>query len=203
MDILISNLLSESIFDVGKWSNWKYANTRICVFSVWLPEVENWFRKQICNKNVHISILNFFFEEFRSLFWKVQKWISHCIFKKWFDRGRVYFLAKHFSEKAKLPEICLSFGGSMPEAQIWKVSDNPRTKNWWETEARWLQYLYVDNSLSVRNKLTFVDALSRFIGIQCKHLLVILTMLYSVNSDSTQTPVSNPFKAVLSKLSLS
>ena len=23
MDILISNLLSESIFDIGKWSNWK------------------------------------------------------------------------------------------------------------------------------------------------------------------------------------
>ena len=31
-------------------------------------------------------------------------------------RGRVYFQAKKFSEKAKLPEICLSFGGSMPEA---------------------------------------------------------------------------------------
>ena len=27
MDILISNLLSESILDFGKWSNWKYANT--------------------------------------------------------------------------------------------------------------------------------------------------------------------------------
>ena len=104
MDILISNLLSESIFDVGKWSNWKYANTRICVFSVWLPEVENWFRKQICNKNVHISILNFFFEEFRSLFWKVQKWISHCIFKKWFDRGRVHFLAEKFLKKPNFPK---------------------------------------------------------------------------------------------------
>ena len=42
MDILISNLLSESIFDFGKWSNWKYANTCICVFSVWLvPKVKN------------------------------------------------------------------------------------------------------------------------------------------------------------------
>ena len=44
----------------GKWSNWKYANTRISVFSVWpLPKVENRFRKQIWNENVHISILNF------------------------------------------------------------------------------------------------------------------------------------------------
>ena len=25
MDILISNLLSELIYDFGKWSNWKYA----------------------------------------------------------------------------------------------------------------------------------------------------------------------------------
>ena len=31
MDILISNLLSKSIFAFGKWSNWKYANTRIWV----------------------------------------------------------------------------------------------------------------------------------------------------------------------------
>ena len=29
MDILISNLLSELIFDFGKWSNWKY--TTLCV----------------------------------------------------------------------------------------------------------------------------------------------------------------------------
>ena len=34
MDILISNLLSESIFHFGKWSNGKYTNTHICVFSV-------------------------------------------------------------------------------------------------------------------------------------------------------------------------
>ena len=61
MDILISNMLSESILDIEKWPNGKYANTRICVFSVQpLPEVENWFRKQIWNENVLISILNFF-----------------------------------------------------------------------------------------------------------------------------------------------
>ena len=34
MGLLFSNLfcLSELIFDFGKWSNWKYANKRICVF---------------------------------------------------------------------------------------------------------------------------------------------------------------------------
>ena len=61
MDILISNLLLKSIFNFGKWSNWKYANTRIWVFSVWpLPEVQNWFQKQIWNENVYISIIIFF-----------------------------------------------------------------------------------------------------------------------------------------------
>ena len=34
MDILISNLLSKSILDFGKWSNGKYTNMRICAFSV-------------------------------------------------------------------------------------------------------------------------------------------------------------------------
>ena len=34
MDILISNLLSESILEFGKWSNGKYTNMCICVFSV-------------------------------------------------------------------------------------------------------------------------------------------------------------------------
>ena len=62
MAILISNLLSESILDFGKWPNGKYMYTRICLFSVWpLSEVQNWFGKQISNKNVHISVLIFFF----------------------------------------------------------------------------------------------------------------------------------------------
>ena len=87
MDILIWNMLSESIFDFGKWSNWKYANTRICVFSVLpLPEVENWFRKQISNENVHITILNFFLEHFGQYLKKVQKWISHLFPKSEIDR---------------------------------------------------------------------------------------------------------------------
>ena len=65
MDILILNLLLKFIFDFGKWSNWKYTYTQIRVFSVWpLPEVENWFLKQIWNENVHISILFFFLEYF-------------------------------------------------------------------------------------------------------------------------------------------
>ena len=50
---------------IPKKKRWKYANTLICIFSVWpLPKVENWFRKQIWNENVYISILNFFLKSF-------------------------------------------------------------------------------------------------------------------------------------------
>ena len=52
--------------------------------------------------------------------------MSNCIFKKWFDRRKDFFFTKFFSEKAEHPKICLSLGGSMPEAQIWKVPNNPR-----------------------------------------------------------------------------
>ena len=97
----------------------KYANPCICVFSVLpLPEVENWFWKQIWKESAHISILKKYFEEFRSVFKEVKKLISHCIFKNWFDWRKVFFLTIFFSEKVKHPKICLSLGGSMPEAQI-------------------------------------------------------------------------------------
>ena len=63
-----------------------------------------------------MSILNFFFGAFRSVFKKVKKMIFNCIFKKGFDLGRVLFLTKKYSVKAKHPIICPSLGGSMPEA---------------------------------------------------------------------------------------
>ena len=74
MYILISNLLSKSILDFGMWSTGKYANMRICIFSVLpLPKVQNWFRKQIWNENVHVSILNFFLKSFGQYLKKNQK----------------------------------------------------------------------------------------------------------------------------------
>ena len=61
MDNLISNLLLESIFDFEKWSNWKYAITDICVFSIrLLPKFKNLFRKLIWYENVHILFLFLF-----------------------------------------------------------------------------------------------------------------------------------------------
>ena len=128
MDILISNLLSESIFYFGKGSNWKYANTRICVFSVWpLSEVKNWFQKQIWNENIHNYVLNFFEEVLVNIL-KSQKRIFHRIFKKWFDLGMILFMTKKYSLKAKHPRICPSLGGSMPEAQIKQCPLRPSPK---------------------------------------------------------------------------
>ena len=116
MDILYSNLLSESILDFGKWSNWKYTNKRICVFSLGpLPKVQNWFRKQIWNLfwSVSVNIK------------KVKIWIFHCISKSDLTGVGYIFWQNFISEKAKLSQICLNLGGSMPEAQIQQCRRTP------------------------------------------------------------------------------
>ena len=66
----------------------------------------------------HIWLLFKKKKAFRLKKWRFKNWTFHCIFKMWFDHGRVTFLAKKNSEKAKHPKICVSFGGSMPIAQI-------------------------------------------------------------------------------------
>ena len=102
LGLLISKLLSKSILGLGKWSNWKYANTYLRIFTVWpLPEVQNWFWKQFWNEKVDISVVIFFW-----VFWptkKVVNWISHCIFKSCAEGFRVFFLharAQIFSPNA-------------------------------------------------------------------------------------------------------
>ena len=92
MDILIWNLFSESNFDFGKWSNWKYANTGICVYSVWpLLKVKNWFRMQISNEKVHITILNFFMESFDQ-YLKKSKMDFPVYFQIFNCGGQIHFL---------------------------------------------------------------------------------------------------------------
>ena len=85
MDILIWNLLSESIFDFKKWSNWKYAKRHIWVFSVWpLPKVKNWSRKQISNENVTNLKKNL--ERFSQYFKKSKNWFRIVFPKSEIDR---------------------------------------------------------------------------------------------------------------------
>ena len=82
MDIVISNLVLESILDFGKRSNWKYTYTRTRVFYVWpLPKVQNWYRKQIWNENVHISILKIFLKLFGQYLKKIQNGVP-IVFSK-------------------------------------------------------------------------------------------------------------------------
>ena len=110
MDILIWNLLSESILNLGKWSNWNYANWRN-----WPPpKVWNWFQKQISNENVHIFILSFFRSVLSSQFFSAT--IDFPLyFQKviWVGGGQI--LWRKNSEKAKHTGICPSYCGNVSE----------------------------------------------------------------------------------------
>ena len=76
-------------------------NPSLYIFKYWS---KLFLKKQIWNDKVHISIVNFFFKSFGQYLKKWKKWISHCIFKKSFDRRRVHILAKIFSEKLNFPK---------------------------------------------------------------------------------------------------
>ena len=95
-----------------------------CIFSL----TTSWSRKLIfkADENGHISILNFFLERFGQYLKKSKNGLSIVFSKSDSTWVGFYFWRKKNSEKAKHPEICLSLGGSMPEAQIWKVPNYPR-----------------------------------------------------------------------------
>ena len=97
MDILIWNLLWESILDLGKWSNLNYANYANWHnwrnFSCTTSQSPKLIPKAYFKWEFHISITNFF-GAFRSSQKNVQKWISHCISKKWFGWGGEWFCCK-------------------------------------------------------------------------------------------------------------
>ena len=148
MDILISNLLQKSIFDFRKWSNWKYTYSRIREFSVWpLPEVENWFLKQIWNENVNISILIFFFWAFRSVLKKSKKINFPFYFQNVIWLGGIHFFIKKISEKAKHLRMCPGIGGNVGETWLrrgpiitppYYRKHRPRGPMLWKLEAsRW------------------------------------------------------------------
>ena len=97
----------------------KYALSLSCVF--WLghfPRSKISFESSFLIKCYIITDLNFFLGAFRSVFKKVKKWISHCIFKMWFGRGGYIFSSKIFSEKAKHLRMCPSIGGNVGETWL-------------------------------------------------------------------------------------
>ena len=90
MDILISNLLVESILDFGKWQNRNFANyanwRNLRNFSLTTSQSLKLIPAADMKWKVHISILTF---SCISIITEkcLKKWISHCIFKQWFGWG--------------------------------------------------------------------------------------------------------------------
>ena len=102
MDLLISKLLSKSILDLGKWSNWKYANKYFCIFSL----ITSWSPKLISKAVLKWEGPYFYCKNFWSVLTnnkkKVEKWIFHCIFKSCTEGLGEFFHARAqiFSPKA-------------------------------------------------------------------------------------------------------
>ena len=123
---LCKNCFRKQFWTSGSAQTRKPALSLSCVF--WLghfPRSKIVSESSFYTNSYIITILNFFWGAFSLKKWRFKKLISHCILKMWFGRGRVTFLAKKNSEKAKLPKICISFGGSMPIAQIKRCHLSP------------------------------------------------------------------------------
>ena len=105
--------------DLGKCPNQKMPEIESAGFLVWeLPEFQNLFWEAVFNQVLYNYYSLFFCGGFCLKKWRLKKWIFHCTFKIWYDWGMVPFLAILFLKGQTAPKICLSFGDSMPEAQI-------------------------------------------------------------------------------------
>ena len=95
MDITISKLLSESISDFGKGSNWKYCNyANWRIFSLTTSRSP----KLIPKADFKWICPYFNSKIFFGVFWssqKIQKWISHCLLKSCMANGRGQFWRYH------------------------------------------------------------------------------------------------------------
>ena len=89
-------MLSDSILDLGKWPNRKTYTFTFMRFPVGaLPEVQNWIWTHFSHK----VLCNYYFflnGAFWSIFNKVKKWISHCIFKSCAEWFKGFFQARNF-----------------------------------------------------------------------------------------------------------
>ena len=99
---MIKKLLSKSNFDSRKYPNQKWNESEGADFLGWvLSEVQNWFWKKFFNPVIYIYWSNFF-GAIHLKKGRLKKWISHCIFKMWFDHRRadalkIMFIVSSFS----------------------------------------------------------------------------------------------------------
>ena len=78
---------------------------RMRAFLVWpLPEVQNWFQKQICKDKANISNLNKFLGAFLSKMRKVKFFTSRCIFIKVNLQGGGVFIHQKLVIKSRNPQ---------------------------------------------------------------------------------------------------
>ena len=125
-------------------------NTQICVF-VYFP-FDHFPKSKIDSesrfeKRIPIFLFYIFLKSFDQYLKKVKQLISHCIFKKWFDRRRVFFWTKFISGKSKHRQIFQSLGGSMPEAQIKQCPLTPSPikglLSWYSRRRRQYEHWYI------------------------------------------------------------
>ena len=98
-------------------------------FLVWtLSDVKNYFRKQFLHKVLYKyhSKKNWSVLSYKMA---LKKMDFPFFLKMWFGHGRVTFLAKKILKKPH-PKICISFGGSLPIAQIKRCHINPSLPQW-------------------------------------------------------------------------
>ena len=93
IDFLISKLLSKSILDFGKWSNWKYANTYLRIFSLTTSRSPKLILKAVLKWEGPFSYCKFFF----GAFWLTTKKLKigfTIVFSKCAEGLRVFFHAR-------------------------------------------------------------------------------------------------------------
>ena len=100
--------------------------TQIHVFAwfsdLLLPKVDNWSRKQICNENVHISILIFL--------WRVSvnmKWMTDQVSQKRIEEVSMKWIDRQIAKKREIPLKLIIFykiffSGTTMCYYIWSIS---------------------------------------------------------------------------------
>ena len=117
MDILFSNLPSEYILDFGKWSLIIHKYMYLCIFSLTTYRSPKLIPKADLKRECPY-LHSIFLKRFGQYFKKSKNGFFIVFSKSELTSVGYIFFTKTNYEKAKHHKICLSLGGSMPEAQI-------------------------------------------------------------------------------------
>ena len=112
VDLLISKLLSKSILNFGKWSNWKYVNTYFRIFSLTTSRSPKLILKAVLKWEGPYFYCKIFWSVLTNNK-KVENWISHCSFKSCAEWFRFFFFMpeRYFFHQTPCIYILNSRGG--------------------------------------------------------------------------------------------